>query len=74
MEYVLYVHMVDSELNVLTPNSLLLGRFTAKNHGGWQPFTYNQNTGSNSTVWWPRIATTLFNYLCFYFSLKHQSA
>ena len=27
----------DSELNILTPNSLLLGRATAKNSGGWQP-------------------------------------
>ncbi|CAB4019975.1 Hypothetical predicted protein [Paramuricea clavata] len=27
----------DSELNILTPNSLLLGRATAKNPGGWQP-------------------------------------
>ncbi len=34
----------DSELNVLTPNSLLLGRSTAKNPGEWQPFTYNQST------------------------------
>ena len=34
----------DSELNVLTPNSLLLGRSTAKNRGGWQPSTCNQNT------------------------------
>lgn len=35
---------IDSELNVLTPNSVLMGRSTAKNPGGWQPFTYNQNT------------------------------
>jgi hypothetical protein len=34
----------DFELNVLTPNSLLLGRSTAKNPGEWQPFTYNQST------------------------------
>lgn len=27
----------DSELSMLTPNSLLLGRATAKNPGGWQP-------------------------------------
>ena len=27
----------DSELNILTPNSLLLGRAIAKNPGGWQP-------------------------------------
>ncbi|CAB4001319.1 Hypothetical predicted protein [Paramuricea clavata] len=27
----------DSELNILTPNSVLLGRATAKNPGGWQP-------------------------------------
>ena len=27
----------DSEINILTPNSLLLGRATAKNPGGWQP-------------------------------------
>ena len=27
----------DSELNMLTPNSLLLGRATAINPGGWQP-------------------------------------
>ncbi|CAB4033995.1 Hypothetical predicted protein [Paramuricea clavata] len=27
----------DSELNILTPKSLLLGRATAKNPGGWQP-------------------------------------
>ena len=26
----------DSDINVLTPNSLLLGRATAKNPGGWQ--------------------------------------
>ena len=34
----------DSELNVLTPNNLLLGRSIAKNPSGWQSFTYNQNT------------------------------
>lgn len=33
----------DSELNVLTPNSLLLGRSTAKNPGKWQPFTYSKH-------------------------------
>ena len=27
----------DSELSILTPNSLLLGRSTAKNPGGWYP-------------------------------------
>ena len=27
----------DSEINILTPNSLLLGRATIKNPGGWQP-------------------------------------
>lgn len=27
----------DSELSMMTPNSLLLGRATAKNPGGWQP-------------------------------------
>ena len=31
------VTSVDSELSVITPNSLLLGRSTAKNPGGWQP-------------------------------------
>jgi hypothetical protein len=31
----------DSELNILTPNSLLLGRATAKNPGGWQPNSNN---------------------------------
>ena len=34
---------LDSNLNVFTPNSLLLGRLTAKNPGGWQPFTYSQS-------------------------------
>ena len=29
----------DSELSILTPNSLLLGRSTAQNPGGWQPTT-----------------------------------
>ena len=28
---------LDSEVNVLTPNCLLLGRATTKNPGGWQP-------------------------------------
>jgi hypothetical protein len=27
----------DSEINIITPNSLLLGRSTAKNPGGWEP-------------------------------------
>ena len=31
------VTSVDSKLSVITPNSLLLGRSTAKNPGGWQP-------------------------------------
>ena len=31
------VTSVDSDLSILTPNSLLLGRSTAKNPGGWQP-------------------------------------
>lgn len=30
---------VDSELNIITPNSLLLGRSTARNPGGWEPVT-----------------------------------
>ena len=34
---------LDSDLNVFTPNSLLLERSTAKNPGGWQPFTYSQS-------------------------------
>ncbi|CAB4034849.1 RNA-directed DNA polymerase from transposon X-element [Paramuricea clavata] len=34
----------DSELNILTPNSLLLGRATAKNPGGWQPNSNNPGT------------------------------
>jgi hypothetical protein len=34
---------LDSNLNVFTPNSLLLGRLTVKNPGGWQPFTYSQS-------------------------------
>jgi hypothetical protein len=34
---------LDSDLNVFTQNSLLLGRSTAKNPGGWQPFTYSLN-------------------------------
>ena len=29
----------DSELSIITPNSLLLGRSQAKNPGGWQPTT-----------------------------------
>ena len=29
---------VDSTINVLTPNSLLLGRATASNPLGWQPY------------------------------------
>ncbi len=33
----------DSDLNVLTPNSLLLGRSTAKNPCKWQPFTYSKH-------------------------------
>ena len=33
----------DSDLNVLTPNSLLLGHSTAKNPGKWQPFTYSKH-------------------------------
>ena len=33
----------DSDLNVLTPNSLLLGRSTAENPGKWQPFTYSKH-------------------------------
>lgn len=28
---------LESELNILTPNSLLLGRATAVNPRGWQP-------------------------------------
>ena len=34
---------LNSDLNVLTPNSLLSGRATSKNPDGWQPYTYNQN-------------------------------
>ena len=33
----------ESDLNVLTPNSLLLGRSTAKNPCKWQPFTYSKH-------------------------------
>ena len=33
----------DSDLNVLTPNSLLLGRSTARNSGNWQPYTYSKH-------------------------------
>ena len=33
----------DSDINVLTPNSLLLGRSTAKNPCKWQPFTYREH-------------------------------
>ena len=29
----------DSEISILTPNSLLMGRSTARNPGGWQPST-----------------------------------
>ena len=29
--------MIDSDLSILTPNSLLLGRSTAKNPGNWHP-------------------------------------
>ena len=35
---------VDSELNVLTPNCLLLGRSCAKNPGGWQPWEASLKT------------------------------
>ena len=31
----------DSELSVITPNSLLMGRSCAKNPGGWQPHSDN---------------------------------
>jgi len=37
----------DSELSMLTPNSLLLGRCTAKNPGGWQPEQANNNSRYN---------------------------
>ena len=33
----------DSDLRVLTPNSLLLGRATSKNPGMWQPYTRGHN-------------------------------
>lgn len=32
----------DSELSVITPNSLLIGRSQAKNPGGWQPSSYSK--------------------------------
>jgi hypothetical protein len=34
----------DSDLNILTPNTLLLGRATAVNPRGWQPQSSNLNT------------------------------
>ena len=34
----------DSELSVLTPNSLLLGRSRAKNPGGWEPIAGSKLT------------------------------
>jgi len=34
----------DADINVLTPNSLLLGRATAKNPGGWQALSSNLST------------------------------
>ena len=33
----------DSDLSVLTPNSLLLGRATSKNPRAWQPYIRSQN-------------------------------
>lgn len=38
----------DSIINILTPNSLLLGRATASNHLGWQPY----ETIILSSQWW----------------------
>ena len=35
---------LDSEINVLTPNCLLLGRATASNPGGWQPEGFSLKT------------------------------
>ena len=35
---------LDSEINVLTPNCLLLGRATASNPGGWQPEGFSMKT------------------------------
>lgn len=36
------ISSTDSELSVITPNSLLLGRSQAKNPGGWQPSSQNK--------------------------------
>ena len=35
---------IDSEINVLTPNCLLLGRATAANPSGWQPGSHSLKT------------------------------
>ena len=54
----------DSELSILTPNSLLLGRSVAKNPGGWHPTSstlerFHLVQTVNSTFWssWMKIAT-----------------
>ena len=57
----------DSELSVITPNSLLLGRSQAKNPGGWQPssstlrrFQLVQDiTDSFWTAWRETVAPSL---------------
>jgi hypothetical protein len=54
----------DSELSIITPNSLLLGRSQAKNPGGWQPTTsstklqcFNQVQMVSDSFWnyWRKI-------------------
>ena len=54
---------VDSELSILTPNSLLLGRSTAKNPGGWHPTTstfrrFNLVQQVHESFWAQWIKTT----------------
>ena len=40
---------VDSYLNVLTPNALLLGRACAKNPGNWQPDRHIESLSSGTS-------------------------